>query len=66
MVHRVAEEGLGWDVCSAGDRELAVTTGLPPERILLHGNAKSRRDLDTALRLDVGRIVIDTPRRSPG
>ncbi|WP_328429109.1 diaminopimelate decarboxylase [Streptomyces sp. NBC_00443] len=61
MVHWMAEEGLGLDVCSAGELELAVTTGFPPERIVLHGNAKSPRDLETALRLGVGRIVIDSP-----
>lgn len=61
MAHWVDEEGLGLDVCSAGELELAVTTGFPPERITLHGNAKSPRDLDTALRLGVGRIVIDSP-----
>ncbi|MFF8474246.1 diaminopimelate decarboxylase [Streptomyces sp. NPDC015414] len=61
MVRWVDEEGLGLDVCSAGELELAVTTGFPPERIVLHGNAKSPRDLDTALRLGVGRIVIDSP-----
>ncbi len=61
MVHWMAEEGLGLDVCSAGELELAVITGFPPERIVLHGNAKSPRDLETALRLGVGRIVIDSP-----
>ncbi|MET9084172.1 diaminopimelate decarboxylase [Streptomyces sp. NPDC004237] len=61
MVHWTAEEGLGLDVCSAGELELAVTTGFPPERIVLHGNAKSPHDLETALRLGVGRIVIDSP-----
>ncbi|MEU9480222.1 diaminopimelate decarboxylase [Streptomyces sp. NPDC048191] len=61
MAHWTAEEGLGLDVCSAGELELAVTTGFPPERIVLHGNAKSPRDMDTALRLGVGRIVIDSP-----
>ncbi|WP_327280380.1 MULTISPECIES: diaminopimelate decarboxylase [unclassified Streptomyces] len=60
MVHRVAEEGLGLDVCSAGELELAVTAGFPPDRVLLHGNAKSPRDIATALRLGVGRIVIDS------
>ncbi|MEU8541309.1 diaminopimelate decarboxylase [Streptomyces sp. NPDC048717] len=57
----VEEEGLGLDVCSAGELELAVTAGFPAERILLHGNAKSPEDLRTALRLGVGRIVIDSP-----
>ncbi len=60
MVHWVHEEGLGLDVCSAGELELAVTTGFPPERIVLHGNAKSPADLRAALRLGVGRIVIDS------
>ncbi len=61
MAHWVEEEGLGLDVCSAGELELAVTTGFPPQRIVLHGNAKSPHDLETALRLGVGRIVIDSP-----
>ncbi|MEU6314307.1 diaminopimelate decarboxylase [Streptomyces sp. NPDC047014] len=61
MVRWVREEGLGLDVCSAGELELAVTAGFPPERIVLHGNAKSPRDLASALRLGVGRIVIDSP-----
>ncbi|WP_406120557.1 diaminopimelate decarboxylase [Streptomyces sp. NBC_00989] len=60
MAHWVREEGLGLDVCSAGELELAVTTGFPPERIVLHGNAKSPEDLRTALRLGVGRIVVDS------
>lgn len=61
MAHWVHEEGLGLDVCSAGELELAVSAGFPPERIVLHGNAKSPHDLATALRLGVGRIVIDSP-----
>ncbi|MEU3461914.1 diaminopimelate decarboxylase [Streptomyces sp. NPDC006733] len=61
MVRWVREEGLGLDVCSAGELEFAVTAGFPPERIVLHGNAKSPRDLEAALRLGVGRIVIDSP-----
>ncbi|MEU6478125.1 diaminopimelate decarboxylase [Streptomyces sp. NPDC047017] len=61
MAHWTREEGLGLDVCSAGELELAVAAGFPPERIVLHGNAKSPHDLDTALRLGVGRVVIDSP-----
>ncbi len=60
MAHWVADEGLGLDVCSAGELELAVTTGFPADRIVLHGNAKSPEDLRAALRLGVGRIVIDS------
>ncbi|MFJ3963681.1 diaminopimelate decarboxylase [Streptomyces sp. NPDC090036] len=61
MVRWVGEEGLGLDVCSAGELELAVTAGFPPERIVLHGNAKSPHDIGAALRFGVGRIVIDGP-----
>ncbi|MFG2874363.1 diaminopimelate decarboxylase [Streptomyces sp. NPDC048337] len=61
MVRWIDEEGLGLDVCSAGELELAVTAGFLPERIVLHGNAKSPRDIGAALRLGVGRIVIDGP-----
>ncbi|CAM5334156.1 diaminopimelate decarboxylase [Streptomyces avidinii] len=61
MVRWVDEEGLGLDVCSAGELELAVTAGFPPDRIALHGNVKSPRDIEAALRLGVGRIVIDSP-----
>ncbi|WP_405527044.1 diaminopimelate decarboxylase [Streptomyces avidinii] len=61
MVRWVDEEGLGLDVCSAGELELAVTAGFPPDRIALHGNAKSPHDIEAALRLGVGRIVIDSP-----
>lgn len=60
VVDWVEEEGLGLDVCSAGELELAATRGFPAERIVLHGNAKSPQDLRTALRLGVGRIVIDS------
>ncbi|MGW1835728.1 diaminopimelate decarboxylase [Streptomyces sp. NPDC002067] len=61
MVRWIDEEGLGLDVCSAGELELAVAAGFDPHRIVLHGNAKSPHDLDSALRLGVGRIVIDSP-----
>ncbi|MFJ2706411.1 diaminopimelate decarboxylase [Streptomyces sp. NPDC087428] len=60
LLHWVREEGLGLDVCSAGELEFAVTNGFPPARIVLHGNAKSPDDLSAALRLGVGRIVIDS------
>ncbi|KOU28783.1 diaminopimelate decarboxylase [Streptomyces sp. WM6368] len=61
MVRWIDEEGLGLDVCSAGELELAVTAGFPAARIVLHGNAKSPHDIEAALRLGVGRIVIDSP-----
>jgi diaminopimelate decarboxylase len=58
VAHWIREEGL--EVCSGGELKLAITTGFPPERIVMHGDAKSPRDLHTARRLGVGRIVIDS------
>ncbi|MGW2582274.1 diaminopimelate decarboxylase [Streptomyces virginiae] len=60
MVRWIEGEGLGLDVCSAGELALAITAGFPTERIVLHGNAKSPEDLYTAVRLGVGRIVLDS------
>ncbi|WTW92256.1 diaminopimelate decarboxylase [Streptomycetaceae bacterium NBC_01309] len=55
----VREEGLHLDVCSHGELELAVAAGFPAQRIILHGNAKTPDELRAALRLGVGRIVLD-------
>jgi diaminopimelate decarboxylase len=54
-----AEEGLWCDVASAGELHLALNAGFPPERILMHGNAKSEAELGMALEHGVGLIVID-------
>ncbi|MFG2695395.1 diaminopimelate decarboxylase [Kitasatospora sp. NPDC048407] len=59
MADWIADEGLGLDVCSAGELRLAAAAGFPPGRILLHGNAKSPEELRLARRLRVGRIVVD-------
>jgi diaminopimelate decarboxylase len=60
MVRWVNEEGLGLDVCSAGELALARSVGFPPERILLHGNGKTPEDLAAALDYGVGRVVVDS------
>lgn len=57
----LAEEGLGCDVASAGELAIALVAGFDPEHILLHGNAKSDRDIGDALKAGVGLIVIDGP-----
>jgi diaminopimelate decarboxylase len=54
-----AEEGLWCDVASGGELHLALAAGFPAERLVLHGNAKSRAELAMALRQRVGLIVID-------
>jgi diaminopimelate decarboxylase len=56
----VVEEGLSVDVCSAGELAVARTAGVPGERILLHGNAKTPDDLKAAVAYGVGRVVVDS------
>jgi diaminopimelate decarboxylase len=54
-----AREGLWCDVASAGELHLALNAGYAPERIVLHGNAKSEQELRMALECGVGFIVVD-------
>jgi diaminopimelate decarboxylase len=54
-----AEEGLWCDVASGGELHLALAAGFTPERLVLHGNAKSESELRMALHHRVGLIVID-------
>ncbi|SCF89615.1 diaminopimelate decarboxylase [Streptomyces sp. DconLS] len=66
MARWMEEEGLGLDVCSAGELELAVTTGFPPERIVLHGNAKTPATWRPRCAWASGASSSTAPRRSPG
>jgi len=54
-----AEEGLCCDVASGGELELALAAGFLPRDLVLHGNAKSVGELERALELQVGLIVVD-------
>src|SRR4051812_48654235 len=53
------EEGLGCDVASGGELQLALRAGFDPARIVLHGNAKSEAELRAAVDAGVGHIVVD-------
>jgi diaminopimelate decarboxylase len=59
VLRLLAQEGLWCDVASGGELHLALAAGFPPERIVLHGNAKSEAELRMALDSGVGLIVID-------
>ncbi len=56
----LTEEGLGIDVCTDGELEVALRAGVKPERILFHGNNKSVSELEKAVKVGVGRIVVDS------
>ncbi len=59
VLRTLAQEGLWCDVASGGEMHLALQAGFAPERLVLHGNAKSEAELQMALCHRVGLIVID-------
>ncbi|GAC1639984.1 MAG: diaminopimelate decarboxylase [Herpetosiphon sp.] len=52
--------GLGLDCVSMGEAGVALRAGVQPEKIHLHGNAKSSQELEQAVALGLGRIVVDS------
>lgn len=59
MARIVCEEGLYLDVVSGGELYTALKAEFPPEKILFHGNNKTREEHLMALSSGVGRIVVD-------
>lgn len=57
-----AEEGFGCDVASAGELAIALSGGVPAAKIQMHGNAKSELDLQRAVEIGIGAIVVDNLR----
>ncbi len=56
----VAQEGLGVDVCTGGELEVALRAGMPPERITVHGSNKLPAELERAVAAGAGCIVLDS------
>ncbi len=56
----VESEGLRLDTCSGGELAVATRAGLGGEKLGLHGNNKSNAEIDRALDLRLGRIVVDS------
>jgi diaminopimelate decarboxylase len=60
MLRWVSSEGLGVDVCTGGELEVALSAGVPPEQITMHGNNKSQDELARAVEAGIGHIVVDS------
>jgi len=60
MCRLLAEEGLSLDVVSGGEIYTALQAGYPMERVYFHGNNKTPQELEMALDMGVGRIVVDS------
>lgn len=60
MARLAHEEGMHLDVASGGELAVALSAGVPAERVVLHGNNKSDDELVAARSAGVGRIVVDS------
>jgi diaminopimelate decarboxylase len=60
MLRWVSEEGLGVDVCTGGELEVALSAGVAADMITMHGNNKSLAELTRAVEVGVGHIVLDS------
>ena len=60
MLRWVISEGLGVDVCTGGELEIALSAGVSPEQIALHGNNKTLEELARAVSAGVGHVVVDS------
>ncbi len=56
----VADEGLGVDVCTGGELEVALAAGVDPAMITLHGSNKLLSELERAVAVGVGHVVVDS------
>ncbi|HWI02625.1 MAG TPA: alanine racemase, partial [Acidimicrobiales bacterium] len=59
MARLAHEEGMRVDVATGGELHVVLSAGVPPERIVLHGNNKSLDELRRANELGV-RVVVDS------
>lgn len=56
----MTEEGLAIDVASGGELSVALAAGVEPARIGFHGNNKSVAEIERAVSVGVGTIIIDS------
>jgi diaminopimelate decarboxylase len=59
VISIIAQEHFGVDVSSGGELYTAIKAGVNPQTIYFHGNSKSLREIKEALKLKVGRFVVD-------
>ena len=56
----IKDIGIGIDVCTGGELAVALAGGVDPAKIELHGNNKSVAEINKAVSVGVGTIVIDS------
>jgi diaminopimelate decarboxylase len=58
-------EGLGFDISSEGELAAALAAGADPARIVVHGNAKTDADIESAVAAGCGLVILDGPDEAP-
>src|SRR5580692_1242865 len=53
MARLAYEEGMWLDVSTGGELHVVLAAGVPPDRLVLHGNNKSEEELATAIGLGI-------------
>ena len=56
----VIDEGLRIDVCTGGELEVALAAGVAPASLGFHGNNKSVAELERAVDVGIGTIIVDS------
>ena len=56
----IADLGIGIDVCTGGELAVALKGGIKAESIEVHGNNKSVEEIEQAVAVGVGAIVMDS------
>ena len=59
MARLAFEEGLCIDVATGGELDIVLRSGVPANRIIVHGNNKSHDELERALNVGVHRVIVD-------
>ena len=59
MARLAFEEGLCIDVATGGELDIVLRSGVPANRVIVHGNNKSPEELELAITEKVHRIIVD-------
>lgn len=60
MARLAYEEGMHLDVATGGELHVALSAGVPADKLVLHGNNKSLTELRMGVEAGVHRIVVDS------
>lgn len=61
VLRLVTNAGMLVDTCTLGEMRIALATGVPGRRLVLHGNNKSDEEIELAIREGFAKIVVDAP-----